>query len=165
MVQAIFSTYVYILYTSNIDSIWTLPHLSVVIFWRYQIEWSRQLNFLYALNKLTSFVKLILTQAYKNSILWSSWTQTGSTWNRSWDGIKIKMACQLGGCAICGAHSCCELALCCGCSTDAKSRYLSLTALTHVSPLAPPHTNASTGYDWSPAWVAHTKSCVSFVWD
>lgn len=46
-----------------------------------------------------------------------------------------------------------------------KAGYLSFTTLTHASQLAPPHTNASTGYDWSPAWAAHTKSffCVRLI--
>lgn len=65
---------------------------------------------------------------------------------------------QIAGGAICGAHSCCGLALCNGYSTDTKSKYLPVslffsslrqmmfTTLTHGSQLPPPHTRVSTGY-------------------
>lgn len=116
--------------------------------------------------------KAHFNQAHKNSGLWLNWTRTGSTWNRNWDNMRIKMVGQIAGWAICGIHSCCGLALWYGYSTDTKSRYLSLvfplrkmmlTTLTHASQLPPPHTPTSTGYPWSPAWAARVKTCVFYV--
>lgn len=149
-------------------------HLSVVIFCCYWMKWTVKL--LVCTEQANQLCKAHFNQAHKNSGLWLNWTTTGSTWNRSWDGMRKNRGSNSRSGYLWRSqllwvsslvwlqHRHKEQISLLACFSSSL-RKMMLTTLTHASQLPPPHTPASTGYSWSPAWVARAKTCVSFMRD